>query len=151
MYESGNLINQMIKNPKSIILDNILTKRQNFAFSQKLMGKTYAEIALEMGCTISNVNSLIKSAKMRFSRTQIIQQPNNYLSYKNADLSSLNNREKEILTLRIDGLSYREITNILSLKSTQMVGKYLNTAKKKSDGTYDRDEINRKERRYERV
>ena len=61
------------------------------------MGKTYAEIALEMGCTISNVNSLIKSAKCVFHELKIIQQPNNYLSYKNADLSSLNNREKKFL------------------------------------------------------
>lgn len=145
------------KSLKKIDLD-VLTDRQRIAVQTILDGKTLTEIAKEMKCSKQNVSALIKSAQDRYIRIQGKQEHtsikmkqcpttirhNVYEIYENYDLSELTPREKEMMLLKISGLSYREIANKLGLISTSGVGVILQRAREKLDGTYNRDEINKK-------
>lgn len=146
-----------IESLKKIELD-ALTERQYIAVKAVIARKSLTEIAKEMNCSKQNVSELIKSAQERYIRIQgkqecastKIQQcsttiPHNaYEIYANYDLSVLTPREKEMMLLKISGLSYREIANKLGLISTSGVGVILRRAREKLTGTYNRDEINKK-------
>ncbi len=74
-----------------------------------------------------------------------------YGVYKDRDLSILSQHEKEIMTLKIDGLTYQQIADRLDITSG-CVGALIQKSRAKLDGTYHdglRLTINR--RRYESV
>lgn len=137
---------------KSLNLE-LLTDRQRTAVSIALEGKTQAEIAKTMGTSVQNVSSLIKTAIARNARLQssskkgVDQQRHkisshspqkrgsDYSRYKCSDFSVLTPREREIITLKIDGLTHQQVANKLDIQISS-VGVLLQRARQKLDGTY---------------
>ncbi|MCQ4834664.1 LuxR C-terminal-related transcriptional regulator, partial [[Clostridium] symbiosum] len=62
--------------------------------------------------------------------------------YKDRDLSILSQREKEIMTLKIDGLTYQQIADRLDITSG-CVGALIQKSRAKLDGTYRYNRYNR--------
>lgn len=130
-----------------------LTEKQKNAVLMVLDGKTQAEIAKITGCSVQNISCLIKAAIERNSRILARGEKRiaprkkavrcqtkgrlgrNYGEYKDKDFTSLTPREKEIMTLKIEGLTYQQIADRVGVQSS-CVGALLHRARAKLDGTY---------------
>ena len=133
-----------------------------------LEGKSQTEIGKLMGVTKQNVSALIKKAIERNSRSKTKECPKhhtgkrrsispspsprrrNYDDYKIKDFSVLSPREREVISLKVEGLTHRQISDRLGI-STNCIGVLLQRARGKLDGTYHdglRLDINRKRREY---
>lgn len=141
------------KTLKEINLE-LLTERQKIAVSMALEGKSQTAIGKMMGTSKQNVSVLIKNAMKRNSHIQPKQvNPRskkkkngssytsstkgryNYSDYKNRDFTFLSPREREMILLKIDGLTHRQIADKLCIQ-TSCVGVLLQRARAKLDGTY---------------
>ena len=146
----------------------LLTERQKDAVLMALEGKSQTEIGKLMGVTKQNVSTLIKKAIERNSRSKTKECPKhhtekgrsispspspmgrNYDDYKVKDFSVLSPREREVISLKVEGLTHRQISDRLGI-STGCVGVLLQRARGKLDGTYHdglRLDINQKRREY---
>lgn len=122
----------------------LLTERQRTAVSMALDGKTQTEIGRITGCSPQNISCLIKSAIERNLRIPASMEINSrspstggcdYRAYNDRDLSTLSPREKEILTLKIAGLTYRQISERLGTHINYVCAT-LRVAREKLDGSY---------------
>jgi len=146
----------------------LLTERQKDAVLMAMEVKSQTEIGKLMGVTKQNVSALIKKAIERNSHSKTKECPKhhtgkgrsispspsprrrNYDNYKIKDFSVLSPREREVISLKVEGLTHRQISDRLGI-STGCIGVLLQRARGKLDGTYHdglRLDINRKRREY---
>lgn len=113
---------------------NLLTERQKVVFFLALNGKTQAEISRELGCSSQNVSIVLKTAcntldGKRKSRNCKID----YEKYKTYDLGVLTERQKKILQLKQEHMTYSQIAKKLGT-STATVGVTLKKISDKLEG-----------------
>lgn len=115
---------------------NLLTEKQKVVFFLALNGKTQAEISRELGCSRQNISIILKTAcdtldgngrkskrtkkktekpekKERKSRNCKID----YEKYKTYDLGVLTERQKEILRLKQEHMTYSQIAEKMGTSS----------------------------------
>lgn len=126
--------------------ENLNEKYKEVFILYKKIGTTQKMVAEELGCTRQNISRILNSIKNKESKTEKLkteklktEKPKrttaseNYQQYKTADLSILTGREKEILTMKMEGKTYKEIAEKMET-STSSVGAMLNRAKNKLEG-----------------
>lgn len=99
-----------------IIVDmDKLTDRQKEVFLLSEKGMKLKEIAEILGCTYQNVDCILKTihknAENGYQRRNV-KKPGKYNykdNYKDADLSVLGKKEREVIEKRIEGKSYTQI------------------------------------------
>lgn len=128
-----------------IVIDNLSERQKEVFLLYKKVGMTQKMVAEELGCTRQNISRILNSIKNKEPKTEGRKKNNkpekqkrktvskNYQQYKSADLSILTDREKEILTMKMEGKTYKEIAERLET-STSCVGSMLNRAKNKLEG-----------------
>ena len=132
---------------------SILSQHEKEIMTLKIDGLTYQQIADRLDITSGCVGALIQKSRAKLDGTYRYNRYNryDYGVYKDRDLSILSQREKEIMTLKIDGLTYQQIADRLDITSG-CVGALIQKSRAKLDGTYHdglRLTINR--RRHESV
>ena len=148
-----------------------MSQREKEIMTLKIDGLTYQQIADRLDITSGCVGALIQKSLAKLDGTYTQKKDENtqkkkinshssstnrynkydYGVYKDRDLSILSQREKEIMTLKIDGLTYQQIADRLDITSG-CVGALIQKSRAKLDGTYHdglRLTINR--RRHESV
>ncbi len=126
--------------------ENLNEKYKEVFILYKKIGTTQKMVAEELGCTRQNISRILNSIKNKESKAEKpkteklkTEKPKrttaseNYQQYKTADLSILTGREKEILTMKMEGKTYKEIAEKMET-STSSVGAMLNRAKNKLEG-----------------
>lgn len=124
--------------------ENLNEKYKEVFILYKKIGTTQKMVAEELGCTRQNISRILNSIKNKESKAEKQNQKSekakkrttaseNYQQYKTADLSILTGREKEILTMKMEGKTYKEIAEKMET-STSSVGAMLNRAKNKLEG-----------------
>lgn len=131
-----------------------LTTRQREIFQLALKGKSYSDIAKELGGSRQNISSVIHCATKRLESIQeknqlsqkkigerkkakAAKKKNFYLPFLRMDLSVLSNRELEVLVLASNGdKTYREIAEELAV-SGSYIGDLLRRARLKLTGEYE--------------
>ena len=133
--------------------ENLNEKYKEVFILYKKIGMTQKMVAEELGCTPQNISLILNSIKNKEPKAEKQNQKSekakkrttaleNYQQYKSADLSILTDREKEILTMKIEGKTYKEIAEKLGT-SVSFVGAMLNRAKTKLDGKETYEQRNR--------
>ena len=102
--------------------ENLNEKYKEVFILYKKIGTTQKMVAEELGCTRQNISRILNSIKNKESKAEKpkteklkTEKPKrttaseNYQQYKTADLSILTGREKEILTMKMEGKTYKEI------------------------------------------
>lgn len=123
--------------------ENLNEKYKEVFTLYKKIGMTQKMVAEELGCTPQNISLILNSIKNKEPKAEKQNQKSekakkrttvleNYQQYKSADLSILTDREKEFLTMKIEGKTYKEIAE-----------KMLNRAKTKLDGKETYEQRNR--------
>lgn len=124
--------------------ENLNEKYKEVFILYKKIGTTQKMVAEELGCTRQNISLILNSIKNKEPKAEKQNQKSekakkrttaseNYQQYKTADLSILTGREKEILTMKMEGKTYKEIAEKMET-STSSVGAMLNRAKNKLEG-----------------
>lgn len=130
--------------------ENLNEKYKEVFILYKKIGMTQKMVAEELGCTRQNISLILNSIKNKESKaekpkTEKLKRTTaseNYQQYKSADLSILTDREKEILIMKMEGKTYKEIAERLET-STSTVGSLLCRAKTKLDGKETYEQRNR--------
>lgn len=97
-----------------------LTKRQRQAVEKYISGKEIEEISAEMECSKQNVIRLLKYASESINgKLHDKSGPRyDYSELKEYDLSKLSGREKQIVELKMQGISSRGIAHILKCSNS---------------------------------
>ncbi|MDB2022185.1 sigma factor-like helix-turn-helix DNA-binding protein [[Clostridium] symbiosum] len=116
---------------------SILSQHEKEIMTLKIDGLTYQQIADRLDITSGCVGALIQKSRAKLDGTYRYNRYNryDYGVYKDRDLSILSQREKEIMTLKIDGLTYQQIADRLDITSG-CVGALIQKSLAKLDGTY---------------
>ncbi|PKB55863.1 hypothetical protein CRH03_13725 [Clostridium sp. HMb25] len=119
---------------------SILSQHEKEIMTLKIDGLTYQQIADRLDITSGCVGALIQKSRAKLDGTYRYNRYNRYNRYdygvyKDRDLSILSQREKEIMTLKIDGLTYQQIADRLDITSG-CVGALIQKSLAKLDGTY---------------
>lgn len=130
--------------------ENLNEKYKEVFILYKKIGMTQKMVAEELGCTRQNISLILNSIKNKESKaekpkTEKLKRTTaseNYQQYKSADLSILTDREKEILIMKMEGKTYKEIAERLET-STSSVGSLLCRAKTKLEGKETYEQRNR--------
>lgn len=140
-----------------IIVDmDKLTDRQKEVFLLSEKGMKLKEIAEILGCTYQNVDCILKTihknAENGYQRRNV-KKPGKYNykdNYKDADLSVLGKKEREIIEKRIEGKSYTQIAKEMGTTPSSVgVQLYNARAKMENRETYqqkNRDKYNARRR-----
>ena len=119
---------------------SILSQHEKEIMTLKIDGLTYQQIADRLDITSGCVGALIQKSRAKLDGTYRYNRYNRYNRYdygvyKDRDLSILSQHEKEIMTLKIDGLTYQQIADRLDITSG-CVGALIQKSLAKLDGTY---------------
>lgn len=135
-----------------INVDNLSDRQKEVFDLYKNIGMNQKKVAEELGCTHQNISCILSSIKKTITEKQKKndtpekQKRNtateNYLQYKSADLSILTDREKKIITMKMEGKTYKQIAEALEI-TTSCVGAMLNRAKTKLEGKETYEQRNR--------
>lgn len=127
-----------------IVIDNLSERQKEVFLLYKKIGMTEEKVAEELGCTKQNISAVLNCIKNK--RTTAGRQKRTtaekYQQYKTADLSILADREKEIITLRMEGKTNKQIAEALQITPSN-VGATLNRAKTKLEGEETYQQKNR--------
>ena len=138
--------------------ENLNEKYKEVFILYKKIGMTQKMVAEELDCTPQNISLILNSiknkepkAEKQKTRKQKTEKrkskkrttaSENYQQYKSADLSILTDREKEIITLRMEGKANKQIAEALQITPSS-VGATLNRAKTKLEGKETYQQKNR--------
>ena len=138
--------------------ENLNEKYKEVFILYKKIGMTQKMVGEELGCTPQNISLILNSIKNKEPKTEKQKTrkqktekrkskkrttvSENYQQYKSADLSILTDREKEILTMKMEGKTNKEIAERLET-STSSVGSLLCRAKTKLEGKETYEQRNR--------
>ena len=125
-------------------VDNLSDRQKEVFDLYKNIGMNQKKVAKELGCTHQNISCILSSIKnkKKIKNKKRNMATENYLQYKSADLSILTDREKKILTMKMEGKTYKQIAEALEI-TTSCVGAMLNRAKTKLEGKETYEQRNR--------
>lgn len=128
-----------------IVIDNLSERQKEVFLLYKKIGMTEKKVAEELGCTKQNISGVLNHIKDKETKAEKPKKDDKsktpktpkrttvsekYQQYKTADLSILTDWEKEILTMKMEGKTYKEIAE--ELKTTApSVGVALSRARAK--------------------
>lgn len=111
-------------------VDNLSDRQKEVFDLYKNIGMSQKKVAEELGCTKQNISCVLNYIKKQKQKNPKRPTADKYQQYKSADLSILTDWEKEILTMKMEGKTYKQIAE--KLKTTApSVGVALSRARAK--------------------